>query len=64
MKRLCGVFEKLAVAALKLKSTKCNFFCTMLAYLGHIFSEDGIETDPKKISAIKTWPTPITVTEV
>ena len=32
--------------------------------MGHIVSKDGIETDPKKITAIKEWPIPKTVTEV
>ena len=64
LKRLRGVFEKLAAAGLKLKPSKCEFFRTQIAYLGHIVSRDGIETDPKKISAIKEWPTPKTVTDV
>ena len=29
-----------------------------------IVSRNGIETDPKKIDAIKKWPVPKTVTEV
>ena len=32
--------------------------------MGHIVSKDGIETDPKKITAIKEWPIPKTATEV
>ena len=32
--------------------------------MGHIVSTDGIETDPKKITAMKEWPIPKTVTEV
>ena len=63
IKGLCGVFEKLWVAGLRLKTSKCNFFCTRLAYLGHIVSENGIETNPKKSTAIKNWPAPTTVTE-
>ena len=27
-------------------------------------SKDGIETDPKKVTAISEWPVPRTVTEV
>ena len=33
-------------------------------YLGHIVSNKGIETDPKKIEAIVKWPGPRTVHEV
>ena len=59
-----GVFEHLAKAGLKLKSSKCEFFQTSLKYLGHIVSKNGIATDPRKIKAIQEWPRPKTVTEV
>ena len=62
--RLEGVFEKLAKAGLKLKPSKCEFFCSSLKYLGHIVSKDGIATDPRKIEAIQKWPQPKTVTDV
>ena len=47
IQRLRGVFEKLSAAGLRLKSSKCKFFKSCTAYLGHIVSKDGIETDPK-----------------
>ena len=47
--RLEGVFEKLAKAGLKLKPSKCEFFCSSLKYLGYIVSKEGIATDPRKI---------------
>ena len=53
LKRLQGVFEKLAKAGLKLKPSKCEFFKSRITYLGHIVSAAGIETDPKKIEAVK-----------
>ena len=64
IERLRGMFEKLAAAGLRLKPSKCEFFKSQVTYLGHIVSKDGIETDPKKIEAIKNWPVPKTVTEV
>ena len=64
IERLRGVFEKLTAAGLRLKPSKCKFFKSRVTYLGHIVSKDGIETDPKKIEAIKKWPVPKTVTEV
>ena len=64
IERLRGVFEKLSAAGLRLKPNKCEFFKSRIAYLGHIVSKDGIETDPMKITAIKEWPLPKTVTEV
>ena len=58
------MFEKLSAAGLRLKPSKCKFFKSQILYLGHILSKDGIETDPKKITAIQEWPVPKTVTEV
>ena len=64
IQRLRGVFEKLSAAGLHVKLSKCEFLKSQIAYLGHIVSKYGIETDPKKITTIKEWPVPKTVTEV
>ena len=64
IERLRGVFEKLSAAGLRLKPSKCEFFKSPIAYLGHIVSKDGIETEKKKITAIQKWPIAKTVTEV
>ena len=64
LQRLRGVFKKLAKGGLKLKPNKCEFFKSKIVYLGHIVSAKGIETDPKKIEAVKNWTTPKTVTDV
>ena len=37
LKRLPAVFEKLRQAKLKLKTFKCNFFKTVIFYLGYSF---------------------------
>ena len=62
--RLGTIFQKLREVGLKLKPSKYKLFKTSLLYLGHIVSEDGIRTDPKKIEAILQWPVPLTVTDV
>ena len=62
--RLRGVFTKLDKAGLKLKPNKCEFFKTKITYLGHIVSSKGIETDLKKVEAVKNWTVPRTVTDV
>ena len=62
--RLEAVFKKISNAGLKLKPSKCEFFKKRIHYLGHIVSNKGIETDPKKIEAIVNWPGPHTVHEV
>ena len=64
IKRLRGVFQKLASAGLKLKPNKCEFFKKKITYLGYVVSEEGIEVDPKKTEAVKNWPVPKTVTDV
>ena len=64
LKRLKGVFEKLSVAGLKLKSSKHEPFRTIRNYWEHVVSKAGISTDPKKIQAIKDWATPDAVTDV
>ena len=56
IERLRSVFQKLDQAGLHLKPSKCEFFKKRVEYLGHIVSENGIETNPKKIKAIVDWP--------
>ena len=64
LNRLRGVFDKLEKAGLKLKPKKCRFFKTKITYVGHIVSAKGIETDPKKVEAVKNWTVPKTVLDV
>ena len=64
IERLDGVFAKLRGAGLTLKPSKCEFLKSRITYLGHIVSKEGIEMDPKKISAVLQWPTLTTVTQV
>ncbi len=63
-RRLLHVLERLKDYGLKLSLDKCKFFQTSVKYLGHIVSEDGVETDPQKIEAIKTWPSPRNLKEL
>ena len=57
-------FEKLSAAGLKLKPSKCELFKSRITHSGHIVSKDGIETERKKVTAIREMPIPKTVTEV
>jgi hypothetical protein len=63
IRNLSLVFDRLSSAGLKLKPRKCELFAREVEYLGHVVSEKGISTDPKRIEAVKTWPEPTTVTE-
>ncbi|KAK3105091.1 hypothetical protein FSP39_017124 [Pinctada imbricata] len=60
IERLEMVLTRLSEANLKLKPSKCLLFQKQVSFLGHIVSADGIQTDPKKIEAVKNWPTPKT----
>ena len=61
LERLEAVFSRLKEHGLKLKPSKCEFFKTKVKYLGHVVSQDGVETDPDKISALSTWPVPTNI---
>ena len=52
------IFVRIRNANLKLNRKKCTFFQREVEYLGHIVSEKGIKTDPKKIEAIVNCPIP------
>ena len=62
--RLEAVFQKLKDAGLKLKPSKCNLFKKSISYLGHVISEEGVHTDPKKIESVKKWKKPHNVQTV
>ncbi|XP_060187625.1 probable LRR receptor-like serine/threonine-protein kinase At3g47570 [Lycium barbarum] len=46
------------------KFSRCDFWLSSIAFLGHIVSKDGIMVDPKKIEAIRDWARPTSVTEI
>ena len=62
--RLSAVFDRLRNANLKLKPSKCHFARSSVNFLGFVVSAEGILPDTSKIDAVKTFPTPRSVTEV
>lgn len=64
LQRLKNIFERLRDANLKLKPSKCNLFQKSVKFLGHVVSEEGVQTDPDKTEAIKNWPIPTTPKDV
>jgi hypothetical protein len=40
---------------------KCEFGKVKISYMGHVISGQGVATDPNKIEAITSWPTPSTL---
>ena len=63
LERLEEVFVRFESAGLKLKPGKCVLFQKSVAYLGHLVSERGIETDPSKVERVCEWPAPENATE-
>ena len=62
--RLKPVFERLRVAVLHLKPSKCHFCLPQVKYLGHIVSAEGIQPNPAKLEAVVKYPTPRNIEEL
>jgi len=58
LRRLDLILTRLHECKLKLLPVKCYFIQSRVSFLGHVVSEDGIETDPAKIEKVKNWPSP------
>ena len=50
--------KRLREANLKLQLEKCEFLKHKVSYLGHVLSEEGLNSDPRKIEAVKLFPQP------
>ncbi|WVZ97239.1 hypothetical protein U9M48_042789 [Paspalum notatum var. saurae] len=46
------------------KFSKCAFWLTEVAFLGHILSVKGVAVDPNKVKDVLNWKQPQTVTEI
>ena len=57
-KHLKAVFKCLKAAGLTLRGSKCHIGLTEVSYLGHVFSSSGMRPDPRKVEAVRSWPTP------
>lgn len=55
---LSRVLDKLRQANLTINLEKCEFFRSQLKYLGYVVDENGLRTDPDKVTAILNFPTP------
>ena len=64
LERLQAVFIKLRGVGLNLKPEKCEFFKKEIVYLSHVVSQDGVQTDERKIEVVRKWPVPHAVMEV
>ena len=64
IKRLRIVLQRLRDAGLKLSPKKCILLQQSVPFLGHVVSDHGVSTDPKKIEAVSMWPSPQTAKDV
>jgi len=48
LERLTTILQRLLSSGLKLKPEKCSIFQKSVSFLGHVISDNGIGTDPKK----------------
>nr|GEW06062.1 hypothetical protein [Tanacetum cinerariifolium] len=58
------VLQTLRQEELYAKFSKCEFWLSSVAFLGHIVSAEGIMMDPAKVEAITKWPRSTSVIEV
>jgi len=64
IQRLHTILQRLRDVGLKLSPKKCILLQRSVPFLGHVVSDHGISTDPKKIEAVCTWPYPRTAKDV
>ncbi|XP_038695889.1 uncharacterized protein LOC119993050 [Tripterygium wilfordii] len=57
------VFETLRCHSFFIHKKKCSFLQTRINFLGFVISQEGLEVDPDKTTAISSWPTPTSFTE-
>ena len=62
--RLREVFQRFKDAKLKINPLKGEFFRQHVPCLGHIVCRDGIQANPDKLSAVRQYPVPKSVTHV
>lgn len=57
-------FQVLREQRLYVKFSKCEFWLSSVALLGHMVSDADTMVDTQNIKAVKTWPRPTTPIEV
>jgi hypothetical protein len=63
-KHLRLVLERLRSNKLYVKFSKCEFWLTKVAFLGHVISTGGVSVDPGKVRDVLNWMPPTTTSEI
>ncbi|GJW56269.1 putative reverse transcriptase domain-containing protein, partial [Tanacetum coccineum] len=58
------ILELLKKEKLYAKFSKCDFWISIVQFLGHVIDSQGIHVDPAKIEEVKNWASPTTPTEI
>ncbi|KAH0633816.1 hypothetical protein KY284_036602 [Solanum tuberosum] len=61
---LRAILQTLQDCRLYAKFSKCAFWLTSVAFLGHVITSEGIKVDGQKIEAVMTWSRPLNAMEV
>lgn len=64
VEHLSAVLSLLHKDAWQVEISKCIFATRSIAYLGHVISAAGVQTDPSKVTAVVNWPVPSDVKEL
>ncbi|KAJ4938747.1 hypothetical protein NE237_008271 [Protea cynaroides] len=64
IKNLNAALQRLRKEKLYAKFSKCEFWLSEVAFLGHVVSAEGIKVDPSKIEDIVKWEAPKSVLEI
>ncbi|GKF42038.1 putative reverse transcriptase domain-containing protein [Tanacetum coccineum] len=57
------ILELLKKEKLHAEFSKCDFWISIVQFLGHVIDSQGIRINPAKIEAVKDWASPTTPTE-
>ncbi|GJV89596.1 putative reverse transcriptase domain-containing protein [Tanacetum coccineum] len=58
------ILELLRKEKLYAKFSKCDFWISIMQFLGHLIYSQGLHVDPAKIEAVKNWASPTTPIEI
>jgi hypothetical protein len=63
-KHLRLVLDKLRSNKLYTKFSKCEFWLTQVAFLGHVITAGGVSVDTDKVKDVLNWMPPTTASEI